>query len=862
MNRRHACSLLGTFILVASAFSVPVLAQESQHIPTLDQQAEQARITAMNQRFVAQQNAALRAPRRTSREAQQLVEKLDSVLPAPVDRTPEQVAHYAEAKASLAEANALVARLAEKAVPTMTASSTTAEIPCPDEEQLYPNEDNLSASFRKSFSQKGTKDYPEFIFNAITGRRYWLEANLLSPREITSVFAPSTFTTEKILIRVCGLHFSSKPSIAALTQAVPEGGPQVDNAIQTPAPNNPATMQTSIAQALVGLNMGIAKLFEPSDQPHTIGQDVCKQLKDEEAIAQTGLDKYEQVRSLLMPALNKLDPRWLPGQNRFFAELSSQIRYELSTQRKILDTNGPYSDVLAFRKSRDRSHLQDQALSRLLRLYSATVSDKKFMANWESLKVTIVDLSGTLKSYRETQNAAKTANPTCTKSAVSAVIVEQLSDTVDEGVAIVTDLSEGVRTLVVEQRNIADEDVNLNKWYAGSAVSVYLYLDPVSSNSLTEITFNVSDPWKPLVTPDFVAVALPEKDANPALPQKAETVTITTPDGKATTIEVQPPDTATSSTIDLKVTPTQTSSAGGPIPRPSVSIQIVPPLGSGKGDKTKNAASNTTSPGADATSQNNPASIDASAADGNIPLATHFFERHRFLNFTASGGLLVTRFTQQNYAVQAFPTSIVTTTTTVTSPTSTPPAVTVIPSTGSLSYANATRVGPLQQSAVVGFTWYPFGRDTYPLVTIRSNGTPHASTFAAKRMPSRFGLFVGTSVSSVGPFAIGPTFDIVAGMQLLGGVTLQQRNYLADSIVPCSGQGSNTTTATSTSSSTSPTGVTTTTTVQVQTMGGCVNPQATILSGTTVPINQSLKPAFGFGILLNSALFKTLGLIK
>lgn len=844
-------------VVLFSSAILPMQGQNSQ-APSPEDQAKQARATASDQRAQARRYAALEAARRSLREAKDRLEKLESILPAADLRTPEQAANYAEVRADVVEAEALIAQLTQDGAPSKDKSQPESSSACPDLETLYPDVTNAGTTFRKSFDKGWTKDYPEFIFNAATGLRYWQEAGPSAPRQITSVFAPSTFTTEKILIRVCGLHFNSKPNVSAVTQTVPAGGPQVDDAIQQAPAIGAAAQQNLIAERVTALGDVPAAIFETQPRTKATQPDPCQQLDTDRSAAEAELKQYETLRAALLPGLKSLDASWLPGQTVFFEKLKSEIQGELTTQDDLLKSGPPYSDIAAFRKSRDRSSQQAAALAQLLARYNKLAVDKNFSANWVKLKAEIPKLKGALKNYTQSRKAAAAADPKCAGLAGADAVTQQLSDTIDEGVAIVTDLYNGVRSLLIDQQNIAQQDVNLNRWYAGSAVSVYLYLDPVSSNSLTEISFNFSDPWKPINVPDFVPVALPTEASNAGSPPKPETVTITSQDENTTQIEIQPGDTSSSNRAAVNITPSTAPGSEKQTGNATVSIQVVPPLGS----PVPPAAGNSGSGAANGAANASLAPADPSAADSNIPLATHFFERHRFLNFTASGGLLVTRFTQQNYAVQSFPTSVVTTVTTVTNPTSTPPTITITPSTSSLSYAGATSVGPLQQSAVVGFTWYPLGRDTYPVVTLKKDGTPRTTTYAAQRFGSHFGVFVGTSVSSVGPFIVGPTYDIVPGIQLLSGVTLQQRNYLAEGIVPCSAQGNNTSTTTSSSSTTSPTGVTTTTTVTVQTTGGCANPQATVLTGTTVPVNQSLKPAFGFGILLNSALFKTLGFLK
>jgi hypothetical protein len=236
-------------------------------------------------------------------------------------------------------------------------------------------------------------------------------------------------------------------------------------------------------------------------------------------------------------------------------------------------------------------------------------------------------------------------------------------------------------------------------------------------------------------------------------------------------------------------------------------------------------------------------------------------ERHRWVNFAVTGGFLGVRFTNATYSALTLPVTTVTTTITTTSTSSAPTITVTGPTTTSANYAYGTSNGPIQQAAVAGLTWYPFGHDTYPVTRLRRAG-PFLSSYADHKILPGFGFFVGTSVSSLGTFTIGPSYDVVPGVQLYSGVVLQNRNRLAAGIIPCTATGTVVSATSATNTVTSPTGVTTTSTVTTQTTSGCANTNATVLSNTTVPSNTELKPAWGFGILLNSGLLKYLNIVK
>ena len=136
-----------------------------------------------------------------------------------------------------------------------------------------------------------------------------------------------------------------------------------------------------------------------------------------------------------------------------------------------------------------------------------------------------------------------------------------------------------------------------------------------------------------------------------------------------------------------------------------------------------------------------------------------------------------------------------------------------------------------------------------------------------------FGLFLGTSVSTLGNFTAGPTYEPFAGIQLYAGATFWNKNTLLPNVTACSGYGNSASftvtpasTSTSTTSSTvseTTTVTTTTTTIATTATSGCTNgDKPTIVSGTASPTQSNLKPAFSFGILFNTSLFKSFSGLK
>lgn len=256
-------------------------------------------------------------------------------------------------------------------------------------------------------------------------------------------------------------------------------------------------------------------------------------------------------------------------------------------------------------------------------------------------------------------------------------------------------------------------------------------------------------------------------------------------------------------------------------------------------------------------------------------LATALIERHKVIHYSAGGGLLLIRGTQNTYTNITVP-SVLTTTNSVTSTTTTNGVVTgttsnVTTSTAAGTFTNVfgQRGSSMQVTDVAGATWYPFGRDTYPVTWKSGMAVP----FGFYHPWRSLGVFLGTPVSSLGNFTAGPTYEPFLGIQLYAGTTWWNKNSLLPNVTACSGYGnsasftvspsSTNTTTTSTTASGTTIVTTTTTTISTSATSGCANgDKATIVSGTTPPTQTNLKPAFSFGLVLNSNLFKSFSGLK
>jgi hypothetical protein len=238
-------------------------------------------------------------------------------------------------------------------------------------------------------------------------------------------------------------------------------------------------------------------------------------------------------------------------------------------------------------------------------------------------------------------------------------------------------------------------------------------------------------------------------------------------------------------------------------------------------------------------------------------------ERHHIINFVATGGLLIQTAHAPDYSVETVPTTILTTTTTTVTPAAAPPytTISVAQSTGTANYAFLADNPNLHFGALVGVTWFPGGIDTFGDLSLRKNGKMRMTNFDFS--PRNFGLFIGTTVNTIGTFVVAPTYQISPGIELYVGFSNFSRTQLTQGVIPCASLGTGTT-----ANMTQPLpnqqdayGNVTATSITTATASPCNTATATPLNSTTAaPTGSTGGFAPAFGILLNTNLFAALGL--
>jgi len=711
---------------------------------------------------------------------------------------------------------------------------------CPDRNLFPPSG---APGLRNSYAESWQRDYPAIVYNARDGKGYWLDygqnadpGNMIL---LDSLFTPVTYTAEKIIVFVCGLHFEAKATAVPTTQTIPDGGPQID--------------LTAAASALPTVNAPPAETGPPPS-----GGPEAQQANPNTHSANQPSDACTEATSLA-------------------AKLDGPYKGALDEMKRVLKTSGifensPFSFENLATEIADRTPTPSTEDPHNLTAFQSSLSKEQYLAN--RLSTSIAGWNAFLQSKEFT--SAWTALGDSENKAEAIMKEYEGANCTQNNEALIEDrnrfghkkkkLEKAALALRQARRNLLNAYKVLDDWYYESSVSTVLILPPVSANSLTQIAVNVTDPWVPLAPAVMVIGSVKPVKASPP----AQTV-ITIDRTNAT----KPTITVTGSGSNASIATTMADDSGKPavnvqITQPGSTAASVAPAGQTAPNATTSAsAANASVPADVQPSSSAPSSTKGSGtpvvASSTAPNAAYLVARHRWVNFVPSAGLLVTRFNPPNYNVETLPLTTNTTTTTTTStctPTATPPCsptVTITSAASTANFAYNSPGGNFQQTAIAGITWYPWGRDTYSVTHISRSGRPDIDTYAAHSWASRLGVFAGSSIASLGTFAVSPTFEVKPGIELFTGLTLASKTSLAQGVVPCGSVGSSTINEPPvTSSSGPPGGPTTTTTVNVQLITGCATANATMLGGTTVPTQTALVPAFSFGFLLNANLFQFL----
>jgi hypothetical protein len=233
------------------------------------------------------------------------------------------------------------------------------------------------------------------------------------------------------------------------------------------------------------------------------------------------------------------------------------------------------------------------------------------------------------------------------------------------------------------------------------------------------------------------------------------------------------------------------------------------------------------------------------------------------VHFAADGGFLTALIPSNSFTSETLPDTVVTTTTTTTTTSAaTTITQTIVPTTSTSTFAFQSEKQRYQTAGILGVSWYPFGRDSF-VVSRKAAlfNRPAIYTYSRHTLAQQLspGLLLATAVNTTGTFVVAPVWDISPGISLFGGLTLADKTSLPHSITLCNSLGSSTSAVNYGPTTTTSGGTTVTTAVLVETTTGCSNPNATMLSGTTVPTTSGIVPGFGFGIVFNSSLFSYFG---
>jgi hypothetical protein len=744
---------------------------------------------------------------------------------------------------------------AKPSPPSMPISPPSVRIPTPAIPSCRPDTyfepPGSTPGVRPTYTTYWQKDYLWLIYDAQSGEMSWWEYPRKSagpawlPFSSPTSFTPVTFTTEKIMVLVCNAHFGSTASIVPETQAVPEAIPQslfaAEVAPPTPPPSPIKTSEVAGLGAvgpIFALDQGTACHDDPEVEKQFVdAKHVLEQLQ--EAIANYKNDFNHPPPPEFIEAIRHL-------QTLVASATSDEdaVRND-PTARQTTRFNAALKEV------RDAAVLLPALIKGAESEASLTkprLDAIRKIADTLNAKTADLNASNTHPCNLLLQDDIKSFN-----AAVEKIKKDPLDTAFTNALKQAQDIVESLNSDIVLL------EIKLNEDHDNSSIAILKYLPPVTANSVTQVSIAVTDPWVPFPYTEIRKTgASGDKKAN------ATTITIDSTDKSKTVVTVTPPPESSSAEVATSITalPAAPSPATPPV---SIQVATSPPPAQDKKATTAPAKP---------------------AAPASAPSASALIERHRIVNFVPSGGFLYAAIPSRSYQLETFPnlTTVTTTnsaTTTITGGSIPPtmpvqstsaPTVTVVSTPSTSTYVYQSQNDKYQIAAVLGVNWYFFGHDSFSVTKSHPKLLqPSIQTYARQRWYSQLGLFMGTSINTLGDFVIAPTYEWPQGVDVFAGFVLGSKTSLKTGVIPCTNPTSLTTsntapasTATSTTTGSDGTIITTvvTTTVSTAITNGCSTPNATIVSGTVTPTTTTTVPAFGFGILVNSNIFKNFGLGK
>jgi hypothetical protein len=208
-----------------------------------------------------------------------------------------------------------------------------------------------------------------------------------------------------------------------------------------------------------------------------------------------------------------------------------------------------------------------------------------------------------------------------------------------------------------------------------------------------------------------------------------------------------------------------------------------------------------------------PSQLQGQSPSSTIPNSIVQIEVHRIANFNVVGGILFSGIHNNAFSVLSFGTTSAT------------------GMTAATSYVYQSQKEPIQVAGIAGITWYPGGKDYYPITGNKPWSGNWASvgshTWRQRWTP---GILFATSVTSLGTVFLGPDFEPRTGLDLFFGLTLGSHTYLPSNITPCTGKS----------------------------IADCS--KATQITGTAAPTNQSMALGFSAGFGFDANIFSVFGI--
>jgi hypothetical protein len=607
-------------------------------------------------------------------------------------------------------------------------------------QSIYHNYDTVPFG-RRAVIEDWRKSYVVITYNAISRKLFWndyptdkkgAQSGILLTGN--SSFTPILYSRERILVRVCGLHFGGSVTTTPVSLSLVDNGVDIRNGPAGGAP--PAAAGTppgdqgapQIQAAFAGKPIQISDLASQAVAYHREYMFLQSELNllpiSASRDGQVSIPcELKNLDGDLATQVNSTDSKTnVTAFNQLQARVQQVVAdiTGLQSNLSMLETNigkTLYADYGALGTAVKKEEGDDAASLTALDAAKEALQEAKTPSEKQKAEADL-DKATDAAQKAEARTAARdaeligfddTPSLNCAKLTVNCI---NKNETPSSLLKQLSGIREGNPNLYTVLGGIFQK---INSLHDKSDVTYISVITPVVGNGIESIDISVQDNYQPFTLATLSLYGTPPS-ASPSTPSVTPSAAV------STQAQFSKPGAATA--------------PGSPSPPAS------------PGPAAQNPGSpNTQAPGG-----------------GGLPDASVRIEVHRIANFNILAGFAVAHVPVQAYSAVTVST-----------------ATTGGPAAG--TYVIATQNDKWQTYGIAGVSWYPFGRDMYPYATKPSNQTNVVGT---RHFRWIIPAFVGaTSITSLGTAFFGPALEPKPGINIMALGVWGSTTRLAPGLTAC-----------------------------------------------------------------------------